>query len=196
MLTRRALMLASLALPMAAGSARADDAVLVFINQASRDLIGIVNGNGTAEQKQKDMQVVIDRTVDVAAVAQFCLGRFWRTATAEQRQTYVQLFHRVLLKSITGKLGEFKGVTVQIGKSTPRDADTGVASVVSRPNAAPANVEWLVSTASGTPRIVDVLAEGTSMRLTQRSDYAAFLNQHGSSVDALIAALKQQADAG
>jgi phospholipid transport system substrate-binding protein len=38
-----------------------------------------------------------------------------------------------------------------------------------------------------------VIAEGTSLRLTQRSDYAAFLSRNGNSVQALIDALKQQA---
>ncbi len=28
---------------------------------------------------------------------------------------------------------------------------------------------------SGSPKIVDVIAEGTSLRLTQRSDYASYL---------------------
>jgi phospholipid transport system substrate-binding protein len=44
----------------------------------------------------------------------------------------------------------------------------------------------------GSPKIVDVVAEGTSLRLTQRSDYASYLSQHGNNVDALIAAMKAQ----
>ena len=51
----------------------------------------------------------------------------------------------------------------------------------------------MVSTDTGSPRIIDMIAEGTSMRLTQRSDYYAFLAQHNNSVQALIDALKQQA---
>jgi phospholipid transport system substrate-binding protein len=37
-----------------------------------------------------------------------------------------------------------------------------------------------------------VVAEGTSLRLTQRSDYTSFLSQHNGDVGALIAALKRQ----
>ncbi len=204
MLTRRSLALAPLAAAAllalsAAGpfaAARADDPATAFIDQAGKDLLEIVNGPGDTPAKQASLQQVIDRIVDVDVIAQFCLGRFWRTATPEQRQAYLQQFHRVLLKNITGKLGEFKGVTFTIGRSVPREADTGVATVIVRPNAAPANVEWVVSTASGSPRIIDVVAEGTSLRLTQRSDYAAYLGQHNSDVGALIAAMKQQADAG
>jgi phospholipid transport system substrate-binding protein len=37
-----------------------------------------------------------------------------------------------------------------------------------------------------------VIAEGTSLRLTQRQDYASFLSHNGNSIPALIAAMHQQ----
>ena len=198
MVTRRFLLILPLALAgtWQARAAAAADAAAAFIDQTGKDLLAIINGTDDLPHKQSALQTVVDRVVDVEAVAQFCLGRFWRTATPDQRQGYLQAFHRVLLKNITGKLGEFQGVTFVIGRSVPRDADTGVASVITRPNAAPANVEWVVSTASGSPRIVDVVAEGTSLRVTQRSDYASFLNQHGGNVDELIGAMKKQSEGG
>lgn len=195
MIHRRHVLLAipaALLLATVPASAAPDPAA--FIDQTGHDLIAIVNGTASLADKQVALQAVVDRAVDVDAIAKFCLGRFWRTASAAQRAAYQQLFHRVLMKSITGHLGEFQGVTVTVGKTVPRDDAVGVTSVIARPNSAPANVEWLVSTATGSPRIIDVVAEGTSLRLTQRSDYAAFIGQHGGDVNALIDALKQQAD--
>ena len=70
-----------------------------------------------------------------------------------------------------------------------------MASVLNRPGNAPNKVDWVVE-AEGTPKVIDVIAEGTSLRLTQRSDYSAYLARNGNSVQALIDALKQQAAAG
>jgi phospholipid transport system substrate-binding protein len=53
-------------------------------------------------------------------------------------------------------------------------------------------VQWVVNQVGGRPRVIDVVAEGTSLRLTQRSDYAAYLSRNNNSVDALISAMKQQ----
>ena len=75
---------------------------------------------------------------------------------------------------------------------SPQGENTLVGTVINRPNAPAANVKWVVDTSAGAPKIVDVIAEGTSMRLTQRNDYASYLSQHGNSIDALIAALKKQ----
>ena len=64
---------------------------------------------------------------------------------------------------------------------------------MNRPGNAPAKVDWLVSADSGSPKIIDVIAEGTSLRLTQRSDYSAYLARNNNNVQALIEALRQQA---
>ena len=39
---------------------------------------------------------------------------------------------------------------------------------------------------------MDVVAEGTSLRLTQRSDYASYLTHNGNDVEKLIAAMRRQ----
>ena len=36
------------------------------------------------------------------------------------------------------------------------------------------------------------MAEGTSLRLTRRNDYAAFLSNHGGNVDELIAGMRRR----
>lgn len=190
MLNRRHLLLAALLVPLPAG-AQTQVAAQAFIEQLARELTGVVNANGSAAQKQSAMEQLIDRDVDITAIARFCLGRFWRTATPDQQRDYGVLFRAVLVKNITSKIGEYQGVTMTTGKAQPREEDVLVGSVVNRPNSAPNRVDWIVST--GAPKIIDVVAEGTSLRLTQRSDYAAFLARNNNNVQALIDAMKTQA---
>lgn len=190
MLNRRHLLLAALLVPLPAG-AQTQDAAQAFIEQLARELTGVVNANGSAAQKQSAMEQLIDRDVDITAIARFCLGRFWRTATPDQQRDYGVLFRAVLVKNITSKIGEYQGVTMTTGKAQPREEDVLVGSVVIRPNSAPNRVDWIVRT--GAPKIIDVVAEGTSLRLTQRSDYAAFLARNNNNVQALIDAMKTQA---
>ena len=37
-----------------------------------------------------------------------------------------------------------------------------------------------------------MVAEGTSLRLTQRSDYSSYLNHNGNNIDSLIGAMRRQ----
>jgi phospholipid transport system substrate-binding protein len=163
-----------------------------FVDKAGKELIAVVNGPGSPADKQAQLKQIVDRVVDVDEVGRFCLGRFWRSVPPAEQQQYLQLFHQVLQKNVAGKLGDYQGVTFVVGRATPRDGGVAVATVVTRPNVAPANVEWVVSSSSGSPKIIDVVAEGTSLRLTQRSDYASFLAHNGDSVPALMDAMRKQ----
>jgi phospholipid transport system substrate-binding protein len=193
MLTRRILLLAATALPVAVPARAQGDAATVLVDKLGRELVAVVNGPGGAAEKQTALEKIIDRDVDVAGVARFSLGRFWRTATPDQQRDYMVLFRKVLIKNITSKVGEYKGVTMSIGRSQPRESEVAVSSIVTRPNNAPNRVDWIVTTAEGAPKVVDVVAEGTSLRLTQRSDYSAYLSQNNGNLQALINAMKQQA---
>jgi phospholipid transport system substrate-binding protein len=204
MLTRRTLLFCAAATAVLASSAmdaftpargQTPDAASTFIAQTGRDLVAVVNGQTSDAVKQQQLGAVIDRVVDVPAVAQFVLGRFWRTATPQQRDEFTSLFRKVIVTSIGGHLGEYKGVSFTIDRAVPTDAGMSVRTTLNRPGAPPARVDWIVSSASGSPKIIDLLAEGTSLRLTQRSDYSSFLVNHGNSVQELIAALRRQVEA-
>jgi phospholipid transport system substrate-binding protein len=165
-----------------------------FITTFATDLVAIVNGPEPAAQKKAALGPVITRDVDVGGVARFCLGRFWNTATPAQQAEYVKLFQQVLLNQISGHLGDYRGVSYVLTGDTPQGSSTLVGTTITRPSQQPINVQWVVASVDGVPKVVDVIAEGTSMRITQRSDYASYLGQHGNSIDALIAALHRQLD--
>ncbi len=193
MIKRRLLMAVSFAALAAPAWADASDTALNLIVKFGKQLTDVANGPGSLDERRAALERVVEAAVDVEAVARFCLGRFWRAATPDQQRDYTKLFNSVLMRNITGKAGEYKGVVMEVGKAQPREDDIAVSSVVNRPGNAPNKVDWVVSAASGAPRVIDVIAEGTSLRLTQRSDYSAFLASHNNNVQALIDALKAQA---
>ncbi len=197
MLTRRTVLTLLGALGVAAATgraARADETsqATAFVKQTGDRLVAVVSGPGTTEEKRPKLQKIIDDTVAVDEIARFCLGAFWRRATPEQQHEYVDLFHEVLLNNISGKIGDYKGVRFTMLRSYQRGDTDVVSTTVTRPNNPPANVDWIISEASGSPKIVDVVAEGTSLRLTQRSDYASYLHHNNDSVAALIEAMRHQ----
>jgi phospholipid transport system substrate-binding protein len=163
-----------------------------FIRSVGDQLVAIVNGPGSAEQKRQELARAIDSYVDVDGVARFCLGRFWRVATPQQRRDYQDLFRKVLIGSISSRIGEYEGVHFTLGRTTPRAEGQSVATTLSGPKRTPTEIDWVVSQVGGSPKIIDVIAEGTSLRLTQRSDYASFIVRHNDSVQALVDAMRRQ----
>jgi phospholipid transport system substrate-binding protein len=105
----------------------------------------------------------------------------------------VLVFREVLVTNITARFGEYRGVRFSLGGTRSRDDGMEVVStLVQRPNNPPATFDWIVSDATTHPKIIDLVVEGVSLRITQRSDYASYLAHHQYSVDALIEAIRRQ----
>jgi len=70
--------------------------------------------------------------------------------------------------------------------------DTVVDTTVARPGQAPAEVGWAVDDVNGSPKIVDVIVAGTSLRITERNDYASVVTSNGGQISALLSAMQSQ----
>lgn len=164
---------------------------VTFVQVTSGQLVTIVNSADSPQEKRRRLRQVVDATVDVDDIARFCLGRFWRIATDDQQAQYMALFHDLLVTNIASHLGEYQGVRVTMGLARTSTDTEIVITTVERPKNPATQVDWVVSTSSGNPKIVDLLAEGTSLRLTQSSDFTAYLARHQYNIHELIEGMRQ-----
>ncbi|WP_149539840.1 MlaC/ttg2D family ABC transporter substrate-binding protein [Siccirubricoccus phaeus] len=197
---RRSLFAAAglLALPALglAGPARAQDNARAtqFIQATGQELVAALNDTRAdlATRRQK-VAAVLRRAVDIEGVGRFILGRWWRQATPQQQQEYMKLFEETLIRNLSARFGEYQGVRFSLGRSQQRtEEDVLVNTIIERPNTAPFSLDWRVSEVGGQPRVVDVIAEGTSLRLTQRSEYSSVIQRNNGSIQALLQAMQGQ----
>lgn len=171
--------------------AQADASAVNLIQDTSDRLVKIANSSATREEKRERLRAVIDANVDVDEIARFCLGRFWTTATPEQRKDYVRLFRDLLLTKISSHFSEYSGVRVTMGRGRIDAGQEVVNTTVERRNTAAMQVDWVVSRASGGPKVVDLLAGGTSLRMTHSNDFNAYLARHQNNVHELVEGMRR-----
>jgi phospholipid transport system substrate-binding protein len=187
-----------LALAATAGSdARAQGAdparAAQFIQSAGQELVAALNSNAPVAQRRQQVAAILRRVVDIEGVGRFILGRWWRQASPAEQQEYMRLFEETLIRNLSARFGEYQGVRFSLGRSQQRtEDDVLVSTIVERPNMQPFGLDWRVSDVGGQPRVVDVIAEGTSLRLTQRSEYSAVIQRNNGQVSALLAAMRNQ----
>jgi phospholipid transport system substrate-binding protein len=183
--------------PIRRALAQPAEQAIAFIKNTTDRLVAIVNAPGSPQQKRRQLRQVLDTVVNHDDIARFCLGRFWSIATPDQQKEYMALFYDMLAVQIAGHLGDYEGVRITIGQARTFEDTEIVITTVYRPNAPVMRVDWVVSTSTGAPQIVDLIADGTSMRVTQASDFIAYLSHHQYNVQDLIAAMRQRsADSG
>ncbi|MCF3945518.1 ABC transporter substrate-binding protein [Acidiphilium sp. AL] len=178
--------------PAARAAAPSAPSAQHFIKQSGDKLVSIINGPGSTGQKAADLRNLVNNIVAVDQIGKFVLGRYWRVATPSQRSEYMNLYHQLLAYNITTQIRAYKGVTFTVGRTQTGPQGEMVSTVVTRQGQSPAHVQWVVDEVGGAPKIVDVVVEGTSLRVTERSDYASVINDHGGQVTALLEAMKQQ----
>lgn len=197
MTPRRPLLRLALATPLLIAAAPAQDAA-AFIRQAGDRLAAIVGQAQSPPARRRALGAFLDQVVDIPYVARFCLGRYWRRASPAQQARYVSLFRAILVTSVLARVGAYrhpdaKGFHVRILRPVLNGDVTDVTTEVARPGSPAAHVTWVVRMEPAGPRIIDLIAEGTSLRITVRADYASFLAEHGGSIPALLAAMARQA---
>lgn len=184
------------AVPLAAPRALADaqtDRAGAYIDAQGKALVAVIDSDAPLAEKRSKVATILREAVDVRGVGQFVLGRYWRTASEVQRGEFLRLFEETLVRNLSARFGELRGVTFAVTRTQPRGEDgVMVSTTVDRPGQPAVTLEWLVSEASGRPQIVDLVAEGTSLRITQRSEYGSVIQRGGGKLDALLDAMRRQ----
>jgi phospholipid transport system substrate-binding protein len=193
-IARRPLLAALLALP-ALPAAAAIDAVKAssFIQATGSELVAAINSGAAVARRREQVAAVLRRAVDIEGAGRFILGRFWRQATPAEQAEYAKLFEETIILNLAARFGEYQGVKFTLGRAQPNaDQDVMVSTTIERPNSPAFVLDWRVAEIGGQPRIVDMIAEGTSLRLTQRSEYASVIQRNNGQVSALLAAMRDQ----
>jgi len=168
------------------------DAAKAFITQSGQQLVTIVNSSATESQKADQLRTLVNQIVAVDQVGDYVLGRYITVATPDQHSQFLTLFHQLLSYNITYQIKAYQGIGFTVNGASPMGKDTIVDTTISSPGKAPADVGWAVDEIGGTPKIVDVIVAGTSLRITTRNDYGSVITDNGGNFSALLTAMQNQ----
>ena len=119
---RLLLLLAMLLLPVGAqpASATTKAGAIHHIQLLGEQAFGALRrGDVSLEKREAILADVLSRGFAIPLIARFVLGRYWRPATREQRDSYVDLFGKFVIKSYSRHLGGFAGSSFDIVGAEP-----------------------------------------------------------------------------
>lgn len=132
------------------------------------------------EKREAILAEILSQGFDLPLMARFVLGRYWRRATPEQRDDYVDLFGKFVIKSYSRHLGGFAGSSFEIFGADPiGKSDILVKTVLRRKSGPPFTAGWRVRLIDNKHKIIDVIVENISMAVTQRQEFVAVLKRSG-----------------
>jgi len=184
----------TLALPEAARAR--PDAARAFITELGKETMAILQSQDPVSAKASRLEEVFRKGFDFATIGRFVLGRHWNTVSPQQREAFLKAFTNFVTKSYSRRLAEEATID---GFNITNLRDLGendylVQTVITRPNAPSLNYEWRVRQGESGVKIVDIVVEGVSLLVTQRSDYTSAIQRNG--IDGLTRTLQEKADRG
>ena len=139
------------------------------------------------------MVELLDGPIDLPLIGRLILGRHWRSASEEQQQEYLELFRAFALDNLATRLHVYDGQDFEVvGAQAVNERDALVQSLVSGAGQQPLKVDWRVrELRDGGLVAIDVIVEGISLIVTQRSEFSAVIERSG--MDGLLEELRRRA---
>jgi len=175
----------------------ADGDPSAFMQDIGNHVLTIMSDRDRAEAARKDEFVKLcEQAFDVPKIAQFVLGRYWRTATDDEKKQYIAAFETHMIQVYWTYFSGYHGETFRI--KAQRDEGNGTILVTTEilrgeTGLPPVAVTWSLVKQGDSYKIRDASLEGVSQALTYRDEFGAIIERSGGGVLSLIKQLNDRA---
>ena len=165
-----------------------------LIKNTVQEVIAIIKQDKDIQAgDQKKIIALVDAKVlphfDFVRMTQLAAGKYWRSATPEQKQALVTEFRNMLVRTYTKVFTVYRDQTVDVKplKMAADDTEATVKTIITKPGAQPVLVDYEMKKAADGWKVFDIAIEGVSMVMSYRGTFASQIQ--GGGFDALIKTL-------
>ena len=166
----------------------------LFVRNLGDRAIGILRmTDGSAARKSAFLQFFAEE-FDTPAIGRFVLGRYWLSATPEQRAQYLSLFSQYVVTLYANRFSSYSGEQFKVTASRQNDPSTATVTsqIIRSDGGPPITVGWQVARQGGAFKFTDVTIDNLSLAITKRDEFSSVIQQQGGDVQALIDRLRHK----
>ncbi len=174
-------------------SSVAEGAKNFIASMGDRGINFLGNPNMSQGAKTAEFRNLLNESFDMNTIARFSIGNSWKDMTPAQQQEYMTLFNKMIVNVYSRRFSEYRGQKFDVRTARKEgEKDFIVTSFIVPVDGPQVQVDWRVRNKGGAYKVVDILVEGVSMAMTQRSDFAGVIQGGGGNVDVLLSHLRTQ----
>ena len=138
-----------------------------------------------------DFERIFTRYADVNIIARSTLGADANRISSSQMAAFTKAFRSYIARKYGKRFNEFVGGRIEVNSVKQVKSWHEVKSTAYLRGEAPFEVSFLVSDRSGKDLFFDMIIEGISLRLSERTEVGAMLDRRNGDINAMIADLKK-----
>jgi len=170
----------------------ADNPAIEFVDNLADEVINtILTADVSKEEKLERFRKEFTEALDLKNIGQFVLGVYWRKATTEEKDAFLDAFMDFTTKTWADRFDSYQGQKIIFTgvRNAERNQFYVDSSIQNNP---PVEVIWRLKQKDNSYRIIDIIVEGVSMAMSYRNEYSAYLQAHGGSVCELTRELEKK----
>ena len=174
------------------GSALAltDARARALVDQVVHEINKVIASGKSQSAMIADFERIFSRYADVNVIAQSTLGPDSRRVSSGQLRAYTTALRGYVARKYGKRFREFIGGKIEVHQVRKVKSWHEVSSTVQLRGSSPFDVRFLVSDRSGKDLFFDLIVEGVSLLISERTEIGAMLDRRKGNIDALISDLK------
>ncbi len=162
-----------------------------FIDNLSSQTIKIIEGKGNEKAKIKQLERIFSRVMDLDWMGKFAIAKFWKNLSEKEKTDYLNAYRSYLTSSYVPKFREYNNQKVKIiAIKDLGNQQFQIATQLISKDGQNINISYRCKLEGDTFKIRDIIGEDFSLLTTQRTDFAAVMNNGG--IDKLIKILLEK----
>jgi phospholipid transport system substrate-binding protein len=147
----------------------------------------------STDAKKNSFKKLLKDSFDMNTIGRFAMGRYWRSASPQQRDEYQKLFETMVVEVYSQRFSDYQGQRFEARTyRADGEKDTIVTSFIIPDQGSEIQIDWRVRYKDGKYKVIDIIVEGVSMSVTQRSDFSSVIQRGGGNVQVLIDHLREK----
>ncbi|MBI5428920.1 MAG: ABC transporter substrate-binding protein [Nitrosomonadales bacterium] len=168
-----------------------------LIKTTVKDVVAVIKADKDiqAGDLQKTLALVDAKVLphfDFERMTQLAVGKYWRTATPEQRQALTREFRNMLVRTYTKVFSVYRDQIIEVKPLKMADDATEVTvqTTISKPGTPAIPVNYEMRKNADSWKVFDIYIEGVSMVMNYRGTFASQIQESG--IDGLIKTLSDK----
>ena len=95
-------------------------------NTTQEGLVEIINSNASQAERNARFEKLFNSALDLKFIGRFVLGRYWKTASNEQRDRFIDVYRKLNVQTWSKRFDEFKGKEFIFKGTTPSSSSNQI----------------------------------------------------------------------
>lgn len=151
-----------------------------LVGELQQKLVAVWRSDAGFDERFEALAPPIEASHDLASMARFALGNRWRELSGPQRERFLAAFRRLTIATYADRFDEYGGERfIHSGQRRLSPNKYLVQTRLVLRDGSRIRLDYLLHLENGQWQIVNVLADGVSELAIKRSEYTAFIRDHG-----------------